>query len=274
MKTLVGSVTDQAFVLRALQEHKVDVCFHLAGQAVAGLAEDSPYDTLDTNIRGTYSILEACKVAGTVQAVVVASSERAYGNQAASPYTEKSPLLGLEPYGASKACADILTRCYYHSYALPTVVARTTNVYGPGDLNFTRLIPDCIRSVIREELFLVRGNPNTERDYLHVDDAVMGYVLLAESASDPHVTGSAFNFATENLASVLEITRRIASVSGTHVNMQTVNHVTSWDPPRRISSQRARGVLAWQPHYDLDTGLKHTFDWYQRIFGRHHELSR
>ena len=185
-----GSTTDYALVERTFNEYEVDTCFHLAAQAIVGAANRSPLSTFESNIRGAWTVLEACRTSRLVERVVVASSDKAYGSQPRLPYTEEMPLLGVNPYDASKACTDILARSYRHTFYLPVAVARCANIYGGGDLNFSRLIPGTIRSALTGECPIIRSDGTPVRDYLHVDDAVIAAFKAPKVLARPKAESS------------------------------------------------------------------------------------
>jgi CDP-glucose 4,6-dehydratase len=261
-----GCVEDYRTVERAINEHETDTVFHLAAQALVGAALRSPLQTFEANIRGTYHVLEACRVhSSLVQRVIVASSDKAYGDTEDLPYTEHHPLIGRHPYDVSKSCADLLATSYYHTYATPVAVARCGNIYGGGDLNWSRIVPGTIRSFFRRERPIVRSDGSFVRDYFYVEDAVAGYISLAEQISRPDVVGQAFNFSTESSITVREIVQTIQSEMGAHdlapiVQAQARGEIRH----QSLSAGRVRKVLGWTPGFNLSDGLTKTVAWYQR----------
>jgi len=270
----LGDIGDAPAVERLLNDHQIQVVFHLAAQAIVGAASRSPLPTLESNVRGTYVLLEQCRRAwregaGDLQAVVVASSDKAYGEQADLPYLETHPLRGLNPYDASKACTDILARCYAHSYGLPVAVTRCANLYGPGDLNFSRMIPSVMRDLVRGERPVIRSDGSPVRDYLYVVDGVEGYLLLAEGAIQGHATGEAFNFGTGDPVSVHRITREMIEVSGRTDLEPDVRGQASGEISRQyLDASKARQVLGWAPRTARRDGLHASWDWYAAYFAR------
>ena len=264
-----GSITDGRLVERALIEYGVDTCFHLAAQAIVGPANQSPISTFESNIRGTWTILEACRTAG-VRRIVVASSDKAYGAQAALPYIEDSPLLGTAPYEVSKACTDMLARSYRLGFGLPVLVARCANIYGGGDFNFSRLVPGTIRSVLAGERPIIRSDGSPMRDYLYVDDAVDAYLRLGLCPDEAAGVGAAFNFGSGEPVSALHLVRRITEVCG---RSDLEPDVQGAGPGRNeidcqyVDSGRARSVLGWSPRVPLDEGLLRTVHWYRSFQG-------
>jgi CDP-glucose 4,6-dehydratase len=260
-----GSVTDAATVERAFNEYEVDTCFHLAAQAIVGVANRSPVSTLESNIRGTWTVLEACRTARLVERVVVASSDKAYGSQPQLPYTEEMPLLGVNPYDASKVCAEVLIRSYRATFGLPVVVARCANIYGGGDLNFSRLVPGTIRSVLAGERPIVRSDGTPVRDYIHVDDAVAAYLALGEQLDGPGVPGEAFNFGGGEPISVRDILGRVldaCDVGDVQPDVRGSGAPAGEIDRQYLDSARAASVLGWQPRVSLGDGLRRTVSWY------------
>ncbi len=263
-----GSITDYPVVERAINEYDVDTCFHLAAQAIVGPANRSPLSTFESNIRGTWTVLEASRACDSVERVVMASSDKAYGTQAVLPYTEGAPLLGSAPYEASKACADVLGRSYRLSFGLSVAVARCANIYGGGDFNFSRLIPGTIRSVLAGERPIVRSDGTPVRDYLYVDDAVEAYLALGACPNEALGADSAFNFGSCEPVSVIDLVRRITAACGAP-GMEP--NVLGAGPGRNeidrqfLDSSKAAKVLGWKPHVPLDEGLTRTVRWYRQM---------
>jgi len=260
-----GDLGDYRLLERVLNEYSIDSCFHLAAQALVQVANRSPVSTFESNIRGTWNMLEACRNTRTIERVVVASSDKAYGVQQKLPYTEDTPLLGLYPYDASKACADILARSYYVSYGLPVSVTRNANTYGGGDLNFSRIIPDAIRACLRGEVFIIRSNGTPERDYMYVEDAVSAYLCLAEQMDRKEVKGQAFNFGTGQPISVLKLFSTIARLCGRLKSRPRVLGTATNEIDRQfLDIRKAQRVLGWTPEFSLENGLRLTIAWYRR----------
>lgn len=259
-----GALEDAGCIERAINEHEVDTVVHLGAQALVGPALRSPVWTFDVNVRGTYLLLEACRQSATlVKRVVVASSDKAYGQHPSLPYTEDMPLLARHPYDVSKSCTDLLAQCYFHTYDLPVAIARCGNIYGGGDLNWSRLVPGTIRSVLRGERPIVRSDGKFVRDYLHVLDAVSGYLALAERASLPGVAGLPFNFSSEAPVTVLDVVAQVQELAGTALEPAILNRAHNEIPSQHLCAARARTVLGWKPSYDLRSGLEVTLPWYR-----------
>lgn len=264
--TLVnGDVVDQEAVERVLNEYEIDTCFHLAAQAIVGVANRSPVSTFNSNIKGTWILLEACRNSKKVERIVVASSDKAYGCQKKLPYTEDSPLLGSYPYDASKACADILSGCYFVTYGLPVAVTRCANIYGGADMNYSRLIPDAIRCILQEREFVIRSDGTPERDYMYVEDAVSAYLALAEQLNRDEVKGQAFNFGTGNPISVADLFRKIALLCGKpDVRPKILGTAKNEIDRQYLDSTKAKNILGWSVKHSIDEGLKKTIEWYKR----------
>jgi CDP-glucose 4,6-dehydratase len=263
-----GDVTDYALVERVLTEYEIDTIFHLAGQTVVPIANRSPISTFETNVRGVWAVLEAARLSARVTRVLVASSDKAYGAHETLPYVEDAPLLACHPYDVSKACADLVARTYFATYGLPVAVTRCANLYGGGDLNWSRIFPGTIRSVIRGERPIVRSDGTMLRDYLYVRDAVSAYLTLAERVDEPGVTGEAFNFGMDAPSTVLGIVRAIIAVSD-HPELEPV---VLADAPNEIPAQymdsgKAHRLLGWSPRYSLEEGLRETLAWYREFLG-------
>ncbi len=263
-----GSIVDPATVERALNEYEVDTVYHLAAQAIVGAANRSPVSTFESNVRGTWIILEACRTAPLVKRVIVASSDKAYGSQPTLPYTEDMVLRGVNPYDASKACAEVLVRSYRETFGLDVAVARCANIYGGGDLNFSRLIPGAIRSVLMGERPILRSDGSPVRDYLHVDDAVAAYLTLGERFEQVDTGDYAFNFGGGQPISVLEMLRRVLEACKSEDLALDIRG--GGVPPAEIDRQfldstLARLTLGWQASVGLDVGLDQTVRWYQRF---------
>ena len=260
-----GRLEDFGDVERAINAHDVDTVFHLGAQPIVSTALRNPLPTFEANIRGTYHVLEACRLhAGLVQRVVVASSDKAYGDGPALPYTEDMPLHGRHPYDVSKSCADLLTLSYAHTYGLPATVARCGNIYGGGDLNWSRIVPGTIRSLHRGERPVIRSDGRFTRDYIYVEDVVDGYLALAARCLEPEVRGTAFNFSPESQVSVLEIAGLLAMLMHREALRPDVrNEVSHEIRDQYLDASRARALLGWRCQYDLEAGLQKTIRWYE-----------
>ena len=261
-----GDLVDYETVLRALNEYEANTVFHLGAQTIVGTAARSALSTFESNVKGTWVLLEACRAtASLVERVVIASSDKAYGQHDTLPYTEETPLIGRFPYDASKSCADLVALSYFHTYRVPIAVTRCGNLFGGGDLNWNRLIPGTIRSVFRNESPLIRSNGSFVRDYFYVRDAVEAYLLLAEQIPNEGVVGEAFNFGTETPLSVLEVaTRVLETMSRTDLDLTVLNTASHEIPRQFLDCGKARRVLDWKPGRTLEQGLADTVGWYRQ----------
>lgn len=259
-----GDVRDQALMERVLGEYEIDTVFHLAAQTIVGVANRNPVSTLDTNVRGTWVTLEACRRSPTVRQIVVASSDKAYGASALG-CTEDSRLEGRHPYDVSKSCADLISRAFAETYGLPLVITRCGNFFGGGDLNWNRLVPGTIRSALRGRRPVIRSDGSPLRDYLYVEDGVTAYVRSAEAvATMPGIAGEAFNFSNGQPLSVLDMTRAILDVMGSDLEPDVRDDAHHEILEQSLDATKARTVLGWAPDWDLERGLIRTVDWYRQ----------
>jgi len=261
-----GSVADLEFILRILAEYDIDAVFHLAAQAIVKIANASPLSTFESNIKGTWTILEACRQFPQVKRIVVASSDKAYGDQKQLPYTEDTPLLGLSPYDASKACADILARSFYHTYKLPLAVTRCANTYGEGDLNISRVIPAVIISGLKGESPVINNNGISIRDFLYIKDAVSAYLLLAQALDRKEIQGHPYNFGLNKPVTMLDLANLILLLVGrSDIKPKVISECkTSAEIDQQsVSFEKAKTELGWEPKWSLEQGLKETINWYK-----------
>ncbi len=261
-----GSVEDYSLVSNIIKEKKIEVIFHLAAEALVGKCLKEPIRTFSSNIKGTWNILEASRNFDTVKAIIIASSDKAYGSNKNLPYLEDFPLSGNHPYDVSKSCADLLSSTYFHTYGLPVAITRCGNIYGPGDFNFSRIIPDTLKSIIKNKTLIIRSDGKFTRDYIYVEDIIGGYLLLAENLQKLNLFGEAFNFSDENPISVLELVRKIYQLSHKKPNYKILNQAKYEIKCQYLSSQKARKILNWKPKYSLEEGLKKTINWYRDYF--------
>ena len=261
-----GAVEDLATLERAIAEYEADTVFHLAAQTIVGVANKNPLGTFEANIKGTWNLLEACRRVGGVSRILIASSDKAYGDQEVLPYNETTPLQGEHPYDVSKSCADLISRTYYVSYGLPVCITRCGNFYGGGDLNFNRIVPDAIRSALRDKPVTIRSDGSYIRDYFYVKDGVLAYLHLAEQMERKEILGEAFNFSNELQITVLELVRQIlALMKKTDLEPVILNRAKNEIKHQYLSAEKARNLLGWKPQYSLEEGLKETIDWYQNF---------
>ena len=264
-----GDLEDYLMVLRAINEYESEAVFHLGAQTIVGTASRSALSTFESNIKGTWNVLEACRVCSKlVKRVVVASSDKAYGSHSNLPYTEETPLEGRFPYDVSKSCADLLTLSYFETYRLPVGITRCGNLYGGGDLNFSRIVPGTIRSVLRGERPIIRSDGKYVRDYFYVEDAVEAYLDFAEQLDRPELHGQAFNFGTETPMAVLELVERILDVmDARELQPVILNEATHEIREQYLDCTKARTRLSWRAHYSLQEGLVRTVEWYRNFLG-------
>lgn len=264
IKIVRGDVTDYALLERTLAEYEIETIFHLAAQSIVTIANQNPLSTFDTNIRGTWLVLEAARRVGTVKRMVIASSDKAYGTHKQLPYNEDAPLLACHPYDVSKACADRLAHTYAVTYGLPVAITRCANLYGGGDLNWNRIVPGTMRSVIYSERPVIRSDGSPVRDYLFVRDAVAAYLRLAEAVDELSLGGEAFNFGMDNPQSVLEMVQAIiASSDNPHLEPIILGEAPNEIDAQYLSSEKAKQVLGWEPAYTLAEALSETLAWYK-----------
>jgi CDP-glucose 4,6-dehydratase len=265
-RVVSGRLESMPDVERALVEHDVQTVFHLGAQTVVGTGYRSPYATFESNIRGSYTLFEACRRYADAIRVVVASSDKAYGESEVLPYTEEMPARGRHPYDVSKSCADLLAKTYAYTYEMPIVVARCGNIYGGGDLNWSRLIPGTIRSVLAGQAPVIRSDGLYRRDYVYVADAVTAYLALAERIELPEVRGQAFNFGPAQSLTVLKVTETVARLAG-RSDLEPVirNTVRGEIRDQHLDSTKADRLLEWRPKWPLEKGLEKTIAWYREF---------
>jgi CDP-glucose 4,6-dehydratase len=266
VKVVRGDIRDQALLERVLGEYEIDTVMHLAAQTIVTIANRNPVSTFETNVAGTWSLLEACRRSPRVKQIVVASSDKAYGDQEQLPYDESTPLQGRHPYDVSKSCADLIAHSYAVTYGLPVAITRCGNFYGGGDLNWNRIVPGTIRSAIRNERPVIRSDGNFTRDYFYVEDGAAAYMLLAErQARDPSLRGAAFNFSNELQLTVTDLVQRILGLMGSELRPDVRNEASNEIRHQYLSAAKARERLHWEPLFTLDDGLRKTIHWYERF---------
>jgi len=260
-----GGVEDLDLLQRILGQYEIDTVFHVAAQAIVGSATRDPVPTFETNVRGTWNVLEACRRSPKVRAVVVASSDKAYGDHEVLPYTEDMPLQARQPYEVSKSCADLIAQAYAHSYDLPVAITRCGNFYGGGDMNWNRVVPGTIRSVVCGERPVIRSDGHFVRDYFYIEDAAAAYMLLAERlACNPELKGQAFNFSNENRTSVLDLVNLILRKMDSDLLPVVQNQPSKEIRSQYLSAGLARRILGWAPMFTLEEGLERTIAWYRQ----------
>lgn len=268
VKIAYGDVRDQALLERCLGEYEVRTVLHLAAQTIVTAANRNPVSTFETNIAGTWTLLEGARRTPCVEQVILASSDKAYGDCRSLPYDEDTPLKGNHPYDVSKSCADLIAQAYANTYDLPVTITRCGNFYGGGDLNWNRIVPGTIRSILRGECPIVRSDGQYVRDYFYVEDGVAAYMLLAERlANDPALSGQAFNFSNEIQFTVLDLVQELLALMNSDLQPRLLNHASHEIRHQYLSAEKARRMLDWKPQFTLQQGLARTIDWYQQFLG-------
>jgi len=270
--TVRGEIENYFLLERIINEYEIDTVFHLAAQTIVTIANRNPISTFKSNIEGTWNILEACRKSSLVSRIVVASSDKAYGDQPILPYDEKTPLEGRHPYDVSKSCADLICRAYFETYNLPVCVTRCGNFYGGGDLNYNRIIPGTIQSIFHHKRPAIRSDGSPLRDYFYIRDGVDAYILVAEQMENKGIQGEAFNFSTEHPYSVLDIVQKIIDLMGSDLKPELLNHAANEIHDQYLSAGKAKKLLNWESKYTLESGLKETIDWYTHFF-EHYQQS-
>jgi CDP-glucose 4,6-dehydratase len=264
VRVVRGDVRDQVELERVLGEFEVDTVIHLAAQTIVGIANRNPISTFESNIQGTWGLLEACRRSPLVKQIVLASSDKAYGSADTLPYDETTPLKGEHPYDVSKSCADLIARSYAVTYGLPVVVTRCGNFYGGGDLNWNRVVPGTIRSVLRQERPVIRSDGQYVRDYFYVEDGAAAYTLLAEKIAERReLAGEAFNFSNEQRITVSTIVARVLSAMHSPLEPEILNVATHEIREQSLDATKAKRDLGWAPMFTLDEGLRRTIEWYR-----------
>jgi CDP-glucose 4,6-dehydratase len=267
VKVVRGDVRDRGLLEQALGEYEIDTVIHLAAQTIVTIANRNPISTLETNIQGTWNLLEACRRSPAVKQIVLASSDKAYGDQESLPYEENTPLSGTHPYDVSKSCADLIGQTYATTFGLPVTITRCGNFYGGGDLNWNRVVPGTIRSVLRGQRPIIRSDGQYVRDYFYVEDGAAAYTLLAERlASDPGIAGKAFNFSNEIQVTVVELVNKILALMESDLKPEIRNEATNEIRHQYLSAAMARDQLQWRPLFTLEEGLQKTIEWYKEFF--------
>jgi CDP-glucose 4,6-dehydratase len=267
VKTVRGELRDQRLLERILGEYEIDTVFHLAAQTIVPIANRNPVSTFESNVAGTWSLLEACRRSPSIKQIVIASSDKSYGEQDQLPYVETMPLAGRHPYDVSKSAGDLIAQSYAATYGLPVVITRCGNFYGGGDLNWSRIVPGTIRSVLRGRRPVIRSDGQFVRDYFYVEDGAAAYALLAERmASDRAIVGEAFNFSYERPISVLDLTTLLLGLLHSDLEPDIRNEATNEIRCQYLSAAKARERLGWQPVFQLEEGLSRTIDWYRSFF--------
>jgi CDP-glucose 4,6-dehydratase len=257
-----GEIEDLQLLMRAFNEYNIEIAFHLAAQTIVGIANNSPLSTFESNIKGTWNVLEAARQL-KLKRLIIASSDKAYGDQEKLPYTEDFCLKGSHPYDVSKSCADLIAQAYAKTYGLNVAITRCGNIYGGGDLNWSRIFPGTIKSLLNEEVPIIRSDGTLIRDYIYVEDAVDAYLALAEAMEKQNLAGEAFNFGTNRPISVLELVKLIIKTLGKDSKINVLGNAPNEITAQYLDSQKANKVLGWKPKHTLEQGIKKTYDWYK-----------
>ncbi len=272
VKVVRGDVRDRDMLERALGEFEIDTVIHLAAQTIVTIANRNPVSTFETNIAGTWNLLEACRRSPKVRQIVMASSDKAYGDQEILPYSEETALQGQHPYDVSKSAADLIASAYAKSYDLPVAITRCGNFYGGGDLNWNRIVPGTIRSILRGQAPIIRSDGEYIRDYFYVEDGAAAYMLLAEQLAErPELKGQAFNFSNEIQVTVRKIVENVIRLMGSNLKPEIFNEASNEIRHQYLSAEKARRMLNWKPLFNLDQGLALTIDWYKNFFAHEHK---
>ncbi|MBI5224905.1 GDP-mannose 4,6-dehydratase [Candidatus Micrarchaeota archaeon] len=261
-----GKLEDLTVIKRSLNEYDIEHIFHLGAQTQVVTANRSPLDTFESNIMGTWNVLEAARLSSLVKGLVVASTDKAYGSQKKLPYDESTPLQGEHPYDVSKSASDLISQSYFKTYGLPVAITRCGNFFGGGDLNFNRIVPGTIKSVLQGKTPVIRSDGKFVRDYLYIEDAAIAYLLLAENVARPQIKGEAFNFSTETPTSVLEVVNTILQQMKSSLKPKITNEATGEIKEQYLSAKKAKSLLNWKPKYSLQAGLTETILWYRSFF--------
>jgi len=261
-----GDLVNRYTLERVLGEYEIDTIFHLGAQTIVSIANRNPISTFESNIKGTWNLMEAARRSPKVERIVIASSDKAYGEQKVLPYTEETPLQGQFPYDVSKSCADLIAQSYHQTFGLPVCITRCGNFYGGGDLNFNRIVPGTIKSIVNNEAPIIRSDGTLIRDYIYIEDGVEAYLALAEKMDDKAIHGQAFNFSNESPVSVLDLAKKILKVMKSDFEPKILNQASNEIPAQYLSAAKAKKVLGWRPKYGLEDGLARTVDWYKSFF--------
>jgi CDP-glucose 4,6-dehydratase len=266
VKTVMGDITNRDLLERTIGEYETSTVIHLAAQTIVGIANRNPISTFESNVQGTWNLLEACRRSPGVKSIVIASSDKAYGDQEDLPYGEETPLQGRHPYDVSKSCADLISQAYAQTYGLPVAVTRCGNFYGGGDLNWNRIVPGTIRSILRNEQPIIRSDGQFVRDYFYVEDGAAAYMMLAEQLHcRPDLHGLAFNFSIESEVTVLGLVNRILCAMNSDLAPKILNEASNEIRKQYLSAKRARTMLNWSPLFTLDQGIERTISWYREF---------
>jgi len=265
IKVIKGNIVHQKVLAEIIDQHQPQYIFHLAAEAIVERALKDPVRSFKSNIEGTWNLLEASRGKTYIDGIIVASSDKAYGEHRQLPYKENFSLQGQHPYDVSKSCTDLICQTYYHTYDVPVCITRCGNIYGPGDYHFSRIVPDTVRSIINDQQLVIRSNGKFTRDYIYIEDIVDAYLLLGQKMKKQNLAGQAFNFSGEKPISVLGLYDKIASAENKlDLRPKILNEAKYEICHQYLSAQKARKVLNWQAKHTLDQGLTKTINWYRR----------
>jgi len=267
IKCIKADISDFGLIEAIVDKNRPDIIFHLAAEAIVGEANRDPVKAFESNIEGTWNILDISRRKKYIKAIVAASSDKAYGSCKTLPYTEDTPLRGSHPYDVSKSCSDLLCYTYYNTYNVPVCVTRCGNIYGPGDFNFSRIVPDAIISAIKYKRLIIRSDGKFTRDYVYVDDIADGYMLIAENLEKLNLAGEAFNLSNEKPVSVLALVKKIYSSAGKMPDYKILNEAKYEIRNQSLSAAKAKKILGWNARYSLDKGLAEAINWYRQNLG-------
>lgn len=262
LNSIVGNIANMSLLEKTFKKCQPEYVFHLAAEAIVARANKDPITTFKSNIEGTWNLLEIARNNKKIKAIVMASSDKAYGEHKILPYTEEAPLQANHPYDVSKSCADLIAATYANTYSVPVAITRCGNIYGPGDSNFSRIVPDALRCVLKGEKLLIRSDGKFTRDYVYVEDIVAGYINLAENLLKLKLHGQAFNFSDENPIAVLTFLKLIYKIAKVKPNYLIQNKAKYEIKHQYLSSRKARKILKWKPEYSIEKGIELALEWY------------
>jgi len=264
---IYGDILDINSLKLFFEKYNIDSVFHLAAQPLVQLALKFPLETIETNVMGTLNVLEACRLNPRIKRILIASTDKAYGSSEKLPYDETFPLRGEYPYDVSKSCVDLISHAYGKTYNMPVAITRCSNVYGGGDLNFDRIVPETIKHILFNENISIRSSGKFKREFFYVKDAAHAYVVLAEKIEELGLKGEAFNFGTDKPVVILDLVKNIIDISERKdVKIDILDIAKAEIKDQYLSSEKARKILKWEPKYNLEEGLKETFNWYKEYF--------
>jgi CDP-glucose 4,6-dehydratase len=266
VNSIKGELEDFELILRILNEYEIDTVFHLGAQTIVPTANRNPLSTFNSNIKGTWNLLEACRLLGSVKRIVVASTDKVYGTQKKLPYTEEMELNGIYPYDVSKVCADLISQSYIKAYNMPIAITRCGNIYGPGDINFSRIVPGALQAALLGKTLEIRSDGNFIRDYIFMQDVVLGNIKIAEQLESDKVRGEIFNLSTNNRLSVLDTIKKIVKTINRPIKTSILNSAKNEIKAQYLSSEKAETVLGWKAMYSFEDGIKETLPWYIDYF--------